>query len=656
MLSILLFASVASATTPRWGFEAAYDNNLPWYMGVDNESASLAWGESYVLMALVSMFEATQDPTYLDRLGTHLDAAHANRDDQRGVVDYRGVSGACWRDWYYQDEPYCYVVHSGMIAYAFAAYGAAVRESRLVDHHAPDGETYGDKADRYIGYAEEVVANHDDQWNDAGHYIFRTDADMLDYAGVDVPYNQSNAMGRVLVALWRATGDATYLDKVEKLAAAFRAGLSTTADGAYVWNYWGGTYTDPGEDISHAAINVSFAADCANIGVEFDANDMFAFGETFVSHLYLSDTVIGEYVGGVGGPTSLPQFAGLWLEVAPWRPTIWTASADLYRQLAPADTITSAWMLYSQAMLAKHALPHCEHFFYSADWDDQGDWRSATAYGANILTVPPDWAAGCAIPVEIDLDQVVEAAQWDGTHMHDVARWSATDAPAKRLVAYEPSWPLEYWDGGVLFEFQDASFTGEGVYVREPETLAAPVILSTPPEACTPGELWTYTPQATGDDPFWWSITEGPIDLRTDPATGELSWVAEDCTASFTLQVENDVGADSQTWQLDAPAPDDTGAPEEPEDTGAPEEPDDGPGSDVDDTDDTEEDDAGGAPAEESGPEAEDAATDTDKGGCSTLASSASLLAVLPMLLAVSARRRRQQDDPDDDASCAVDD
>jgi hypothetical protein len=545
----VLFSLPATATTPRWDFENAWDNNLPWYLGYDNESAGLAWGESYVLMALVTMFEATDDPIYLDRLDIHLEATHAARDDQRGVSDYRGISGACWRDWYYQDEPYCYVGHSGMIAYGFAAYGAAVRESRLADHHAPDGETYGEKADRYIGYAEEVVAYHDDQWRNAGYYVFRPDADFLGYPGVDNPYNLSHSMGRVLVALWRATGDASHLDKIEKLAAAFRAGLTTSSSGAYLWNYWGGAYDGLGEDISHASHTIWFAADCARIGVEFDDDDMFAFGETFVSHLYISDTVFAAYVGG-SGVDAYPQFAGLFTELAPWRPTVWTASMDLYKQLAPAETLTSAWMLYAQAMLAKYAPPHCEHFFSDWTWDVQGNWRSATDYGANILTIPPDWSAGCAIPIEVALDQYVEVAQWDGALMHDVARWNATGASTKRFVAYEPAWPLEYWKGGVLFEFQDFSYNGYGIHVREPTPLMAPEITSTPLTDCTPGEVWSYTPEATGDDPFWWSLTEGPIDVRTDAATGEISWTPNDCTASFTLQVQNDVGLDVQTWKL----------------------------------------------------------------------------------------------------------
>lgn len=562
-LPMLVLSSLpAAATTSRWDFEQAYSNNIPWYKGYNNESAGLAWGESYVLMALVTMFEATDDPIYLDRLGAHLEEAHAARDDQRGVDDYRGVSGACWRDQYYQEESYCYVVHSGMIAYGFAAYGAAVRESRLADHHAPDGETYGEKADRYIGYAEEVVAAHDDQWRDAGYYVFRPDADFLIYAGDDVPYNQSNAMGRVLVALWRATGDMAYLDKVEKLAAAFRAGITAGSSGAYLWNYWGGTFDGLGEDISHAAINVSFAADCARVGVEFDGDDMFAFGETFVANLYQGDTDIAEYLSG-DGATAYPEFAGLWVEVAPWRPTVWTAAADLYRQRAPAETITSAWMLYAQAMLAKYAPPHCAYFFSDWSWSDQGAWRSATAYGANLLTIPPDWSAGCVIPVEVDLDQYVEVAQWDGAVMHDVARWSATDAPSTRFVAYEPSWPLEYWKGGVLFEFQDARYTGEGVHVREPSPLTAPVITSAPVVDCVPGEPWSYTPEATGDEPLWWSLIEGPLDVRVEAATGAISWTPSDCTASFSLQVKNNVDVDVQAWSLTHTETRDTGGEED---------------------------------------------------------------------------------------------
>ena len=65
------------------------------------------------------------------------------------------------------------------------------------------------------------------------------------------------------------------------------------------------------------------------------------------------------------------------------------------------------------------------------DWDDpdpqnDGDWRQATAYGANILTIPPSYDTACVIPLEIDASRPTEAQQWDGTAYHTQTRWQAT--------------------------------------------------------------------------------------------------------------------------------------------------------------------------------------------------------------------------------------
>src|SRR5688500_138224 len=105
------------AVSARWSYEDAYDNveGGAWYEGVNNEDASLAWGEGYVMSSLAAMYRATTHPMYLDRLAEHIDAVLAQRDDARGVADYRGVSGACWRNMSYQAEPYCYAVHTGQI-------------------------------------------------------------------------------------------------------------------------------------------------------------------------------------------------------------------------------------------------------------------------------------------------------------------------------------------------------------------------------------------------------------------------------------------------------------------------------------------------------------------------------------------------------------
>ncbi len=318
---LLLLVFNASAVTARWSFVEAYDNvdGGDWYIGYDNTSATLAWGESYVMMGLASMFRATGGPDWLDELARHADAALAMRDDERGVVDYRGVSAACWQNTHYQDggEAYCYVVHSGMLGYPIAEYARLVAEADLRDEVAYDGTTFGDKADRYVTAAAEVVAAHDDQWNIAGYYVFRPDASFLGYPGVDLPLNQSNAMGRLLLVLHDLTGESSYLDKATALAQRFDAQI-TTRDGAHLWNYWGGSYSSNGEDVSHAAINVDFAAMCAERGVVFGEADMDAFATTFMDNVYVDDRTFSVYVGG--GETNHASYrpqVGRWLRLTP---------------------------------------------------------------------------------------------------------------------------------------------------------------------------------------------------------------------------------------------------------------------------------------------------------------------------------------------------
>lgn len=61
-----------------------------------NEAGGLAWAESYIMMSYVAMYEATSDTKYLDKLISHADAVMRNRDSERGVLDYRGLSLPGW--------------------------------------------------------------------------------------------------------------------------------------------------------------------------------------------------------------------------------------------------------------------------------------------------------------------------------------------------------------------------------------------------------------------------------------------------------------------------------------------------------------------------------------------------------------------------------
>ena len=389
-----LALALTLAVGPRWAYEDAYDNNKggDWYIGVDNESASLAWGESYVLWSLMAMARTTGHPMYVDRMARHLDALLQQRDDARGVADYRGVSGACWRNTSYQDngEPYCYAVHSGMLIYPMAELAGFIAGWRHREAPAYDGESFAAKAEVYRAAAIATAAYHDDEWNDAGYYVFRASADFLEFAGEDQPLNQSNAMGLALLALHDLTGEAVYLERATALAKRMRGMMTASPAGGLVWNYWGGPYAAPGEDISHAALNVEFAVQAAARGVVFTEADLDALAVTFLEQVYVDDQTFSDHVGGgaVNGDSYRAQI-GRWLPLAARRGAIYAAIHDAYQRDYPPADVGSGSTLLGWAYLAAFEPRVCPHFFYPHDWQDQGDAMQATAYGANVLVVPP---------------------------------------------------------------------------------------------------------------------------------------------------------------------------------------------------------------------------------------------------------------------------
>ncbi|MCD6497472.1 MAG: hypothetical protein J7M25_04105 [Deltaproteobacteria bacterium] len=566
--SLCFGSSSALAVGPRWSFEDAYDNVAggDWYRSATNETATLAWGESYVMMSLASMYRATGDVTYLERLAYHADEVLANRDDARSVIDYRGVSGACWQDQHYQpnNEPYCYVVHSGMIAYPIAQFAALVRRDGLEAERAPDGETFGAKASRYVIACQQVVAFHDDQWNPAGYYVFRPDASFLAYPGRDLPLNQSNAMGRLLFLLYDLTSDSQYLTKATALAVRFRQQVDLAADGALEWNYWGGAYSAPGEDISHAGINVGFAVLAAEHGAGFSTGDTAALTATFMDHVYRDDQTFSDHVGGgsVNGSSYLPQ-VGRWLVLTPYRTGVYTAVRDLYESHYPPASVTSGSVLLAWAMLAEFEPPHCVHFFYSVDWSDLGDRRQATAYGANILTVPPSLDAPCMIPVQVNAPRQVQVQQWDGSDYHRVAEWQPTGGMVSRLIPYEPRWPFVYWRSGVLFQFSDSFVAGDGIVVAEPDSPIVPQITSSPPTTLERGATLDYQPTATGDLPLWWGLAQFPTGARIAADTGRVIWTADEAGSfQFDVTVENDWGRDHQPFFVAVSGPGEDAGPD----------------------------------------------------------------------------------------------
>src|SRR5678816_1893848 len=126
-------------------------------------------------------------------------------------------------------------------------------------------------------------------------------------------------------------------DRATALATRFRAQITSGGDGALLWNYGAGAYNSPGEDISHAAINVDFAVLAAQHGIVFDENDLAAFATTFRERVYVDDATFADHVGG--GSTNDDSYRaqiGRWLVLAPWSATTYAAVRDAYdRDYAP---------------------------------------------------------------------------------------------------------------------------------------------------------------------------------------------------------------------------------------------------------------------------------------------------------------------------------
>jgi hypothetical protein len=266
-----------------------------------NPDADWGWSESRVLMAYQAMYEATGDEQYLTRLLEHIDRVLAARGDRRGLNDE--IRGKMMPGWittgYTEGKRHAYLVHAGMIVFPMARCAAIVLPDSTL------AAKYGPAVRKIFTDVAETLAAYEEDWRegpnaDEGYYycpVLKT----------GLPFNQQNALGRAMVAMYLATGKDSYRQRAEKLARFFKRRLKIEED-RYSWDYWP---QRPGaEDTSHASINVDFAFQCYRAGIVFDAADMNRFVATlrhitlpdgfadFIDGQRTKDGVLGLYIGG----------------------------------------------------------------------------------------------------------------------------------------------------------------------------------------------------------------------------------------------------------------------------------------------------------------------------------------------------------------------
>jgi hypothetical protein len=138
------------------------------YLGQNNINQNLTWGESYVLEALVNMYDVTGNLKYLDMFIKHADEVINNRDDRAGQFQVFPVWST--KSKVYDNQAYGFTVCSGMITYPIARFIHLVKKS--LESSKFSGSTIQNKsiktfsnkylnaANRYLPYIEETLSWH----------------------------------------------------------------------------------------------------------------------------------------------------------------------------------------------------------------------------------------------------------------------------------------------------------------------------------------------------------------------------------------------------------------------------------------------------------------------------------------------------------------
>lgn len=298
----------------------------------DNRAGNLGWGESYFLCALAEAFLATGDVGYKTRLSACFEKVLALRDDRLSKPDaFAKKPLAGWgAEKYSKNQWHVWIVHTGMILQGPAMLGLhtqALRES-LADTEAywRDGPKPGE------GYFYDP------------------------YLAKLLPLNQQNALGSVLVMLQP--------ERAAKLARFFKNRLRRPEPDRYDWGYWPKeTDEAPGrsEDISHAGLNIAFAARCLEKKLVFDKLDMSAFANTWLRSVRRDDKTWSDTVGSGAGKTNTHRPAAIaeWLPLLPHLPAALRKSLydDGFAALAAPETTRSPRGLLGLARLLRWESP-----------------------------------------------------------------------------------------------------------------------------------------------------------------------------------------------------------------------------------------------------------------------------------------------------------
>ena len=349
-------------------------------------TATLAWGESYMLRAYVNLYELTKSTTWLNKLTTHVDVIIANATDlgSDGYLD--------WGTTRYGDGgKYPYLVHDGMIGLPIAQF------IRLVDRNPTTLAAYATQANAYQTFLETHIVP---KWSDSaswmgncwtqyssstGYYKEPTTFNSLPGQNfTQLPYNMMAPFAEMLWTLYDVNSNAFYLDRANDIAQFFKNGLQVNGS-AYKWKYC--TVLSQIEDTSHGNLDVGMATESFNRAGTISGTHIAKISYALTGHMWNQSTsapLVKDNVDGTGTTYAHTKYIGDWVKMTQYNRTNWTIAANQYRTF----TITDFNHAYVLTQIMK--------------WDPEKVINHGFEYKAyHELSLPAQWVRGAGTTAEV---------------------------------------------------------------------------------------------------------------------------------------------------------------------------------------------------------------------------------------------------------------
>ena len=316
-----------------------------------NEDGSLAWAASYMLNAYLDMYIATDEKVYLNKFVAQASDIMNKTDKSRNIRDYKGRYRVGWSatNNSKNSEPMLHMVHTGMIVYPLLRFCDYVQENNK--------GMYGEQCMKYVNISINALLEFSAQWYEPffggeGYYDWEGDEPIMASYRIPNAMNGQLALGRSLAILFRITREDEFNVKTERLANYFTSRIVAKRNGIMEWPYRHDfDSVSAMEDISHGAIDVTFALEAFKNNVVFSKEDITKFSNILIYSK--GDDQYSKFVNGTGSDEYYDDFkcgnklvrnysdaVGRWLDLSSINQAIYPIVSEylLSRvQLAPPD-------------------------------------------------------------------------------------------------------------------------------------------------------------------------------------------------------------------------------------------------------------------------------------------------------------------------------